>query len=70
MRIVLILLVGLGGLWLSFRHLRKNLQEIRAKPRDTVRWEDRAINYPLMALWFGYLLVFFTGLIVNNLILR
>lgn len=70
MRTVLILLVGLGGLWLSFRHLRKNIQDIKAKPKDTVRWEDRVINYPLMVLWFGYLLVFFGGLIVNNLILR
>jgi hypothetical protein len=70
MRTLLLLLVGLGGLWISVRHLLKNVQEIKAKPKDAMRWEDKAINYPLMALWFGYLIVFFAGLIVNNLILR
>lgn len=70
MRTIVILIVGLGGLWLSFRHLRKNIQEIKSKPKDSVRWEDKAINYPLMALWFGYLLVFFAGLIVNNLLIK
>lgn len=70
MKVILILIVGLGGLWLSAKHLRKNLLEIKAKPKGSHRWEDRAINYPLMLLWFGYLIVFFGGLIVNNLIFR
>lgn len=70
MHIILILAVGLGGLWLSIRHFRKNLLEIKAKPKGSHRWEDKAFNYPLMVLWFGYLIVFFGGLIVNNLFIK
>jgi len=70
MKIVLILVVGLTGLWFSVRHLRRNLLEIKAKPKGSHRLEDKALNYPLMLLWFGYLIVFFGGLIVNNLIFR
>jgi hypothetical protein len=70
MQVVLILVFGLAGLWLSIRHFRKNLQEIRAKPKGSHRLEDKVFNYPLMFLWFGYLVVFFGGLIVNNLIFK
>lgn len=69
-KVILILAVGLTGLWLSFRHLRKNIAEIRAKKPDQHRWEDKVFNYPLMVLWFGYLMVFFGGLIVNNLVFK
>lgn len=67
---ILLIAVGLSGLWFSIRNLRKNLAEIRAKKPDQHRWEDKVFNYPLMFLWFGYLIVFFGGLIVNNLILK
>lgn len=70
MRILLILVFGLGGLWLTVRHLRKNLAEMKAKTKDGLATSDKLVNYPLMVLWFGYLLVFFAGLIVNNLIIR
>lgn len=70
MRTVLILLVGLGGLALTLRHLWRNIQEIRTRPKDASPASEKAVNYPLMALWFGYLMIFFTGMIVNNLILR
>ena len=70
MKVILILVVGLGGLWLSIKQLRRNILEIRSKPKESHRLEDKAVNYPLMFLWFGYLIVFFGGLIVNNLILR
>ncbi|HKP94473.1 MAG TPA: hypothetical protein VJ385_01830 [Fibrobacteria bacterium] len=70
MKLVLILIVGLGGLWLSVKQLRKNIVEIRSKPKGAHRMEDKVFNYPLMFLWFGYLIVFFGGLIVNNLILN
>ncbi len=70
MKIALILLVGLAGLWFTAKQLRKNVLEIKAKPRGSHRLEDKVFNYPLMVAWFGYLLVFFGGLIVNNLIIR
>lgn len=70
MRILLILVFGLGGLWLTLRHLRKNLAEMKAKTKDGLSGTDKLVNYPLMVLWFGYLLVFFVGLIVNNLVFR
>lgn len=70
MRTVLILFFGLGGLWLTFSYFRKNWAEIRLKTAGRMRWEDKALNYPLMFLWFGYLFVFFLGLIVNNLFIR
>ncbi|MEO7425301.1 MAG: hypothetical protein ABI036_08945 [Fibrobacteria bacterium] len=70
MKLILILIIGLGGLWLSIKQLRKNLVEIRSKPKGSHRMEDKVFNYPLMFLWFGYLIVFFGGLIVNNLIIH
>ncbi len=70
MQVILILIAGGLGLWLSVKHLRKNILEIQAKPKGSHRFEDKAFNYPLMVLWFGYLIVFFGGLIVNNLIFK
>lgn len=70
METVLILVAGFGGLWLTLRHLRRNIREIKARPKDQIQTMDKVVNYPLMVLWFGYLIVFFAGLIVNNLILR
>ncbi len=70
MKMIIILIIGLGGLWLSIQHLRRNLAELKAKPKNAHRLEDKIFNYPLMLLWFGYLIVFFSGLIVNNLILH
>ncbi len=70
MKLILILIIGLGGLWLSVKQLRRNVVDIRDKPKGTHRMEDKVFNYPLMFLWFGYLIVFFGGLIVNNLIIR
>ena len=70
MKLILILIIGLGGLWLSIKQLRRNVVEIRSKPKGSHRMEDKVFNYPLMLLWFGYLIVFFGGLIVNNLILH
>ena len=70
MKLILILIVGLGGLWLAFKQLRRNILDIRNKPKGSHRMEDKVFNYPLMFLWFGYLIVFFGGLIVNNLIIH
>lgn len=67
---ILLVAIGLTGIWFSIRHLRKNIADIRAKKPQDHRWEDKVFNYPLMFLWFGYLIVFFGGLIVNNLVFR
>ncbi len=68
MKVFVILLCSAAGLWMTLRYFLKNIREIRVKPVH--RSEDKYFNYPLMFLWFGYLLVFFTGLVVNNLIIR
>jgi len=70
MKTLLLLIVGSTGLWFSLKHLRRSLGEMRSKPKGSHRWEDKVFNYPLTFLWFGYLMLFFAGLIVNNLILK
>jgi hypothetical protein len=67
---ILLLVVGATGFWFSLKHLRRSVLEIKSKPKGSHRFEDKAFNYPLTFLWFGYLLLFFAGLIVNNLILK
>jgi hypothetical protein len=67
---ILIIIIGLGGIWFTFRHLKRNVQELRARPKGSVKTSDLILNQGLSFLWFGYLLAFFTGLIVNNLLLK
>ena len=67
---ILIILVGLAGIGFTLRHLRKNVLELRARPKGSVKTSDLIFNQGLSFLWFGYLLAFFTGLIVNNLLLK
>ena len=67
---IFIILIGLTGIWFTFRHLRKNVRELRARPKGSVTTTDLIFNQGLGFLWFGYLLAFFTGLIVNNLLLK
>ena len=70
MKIALILIVGTAGFLLVLRGFIRNIREIRQKPKGSHTYTDRFFNYPLMVLWYSYLLVFFTGLMVNNLIVR
>jgi len=67
---LILIIVGSAGFWLSLKHLRRSVVEIKAKPKGSHRFEDKVFNYPLTFLWFGYLLLFFAGLIVNNLIFK
>lgn len=67
---VLLVLVGGAGIWFSARHLRRNWRDLRARPKGTLKAGEVILNYGLSFLWFGFLFAFFTGLIVNNLILR
>ena len=69
-QVILILIVGLAGIWFTFRHLKRNVAELKARPKGSVKTSDLIFNQGLSFLWFGYLLAFFGGLIVNNLLLK
>ncbi len=66
---ILLILIGGTGIWFSLRALRRNWLDYRTK-RGTLRVGEVVMSHGLGFLWFGFLLAFFTGLIVNNLILR
>jgi hypothetical protein len=68
MKFFLVIVTGIIGTVLVVRSLIKNIKEIKAKPPSTHTFADKLFNYPLMVLWFIFLLAFFIGLIVNNLI--
>lgn len=68
MAYVLLILVSLLGIALSVFYLRKNVIRIKEKNKDEPKAYKRGLNYVLTGLWYGYLLVFFIGLTVNNLI--
>ncbi len=65
----LLVLIGGAGIWFTVRHLQKTWREIRAR-RGSVKVSELVMNQGLSLLWFGFLLAFFTGMIVNNLLLR
>lgn len=65
----LLVLIGGLGIWFTLRHLKKTWNDVRAR-RGTVKISDLILNQGLSLLWFGFLLAFFTGMIVNNLLLR
>ena len=67
---LIIIAVGSAGIWFTFRHLKRNVQDLRARPKGSVKTSDLILNQGLSFLWFGYLMAFFVGLIVNNLLLK
>lgn len=69
MKALLLIVTGCAGLYYTLRILHRNVTEIRSKEKGSHSASDLYFNYPLMFLWFGYLIVFFIGLMVNNLIL-
>jgi hypothetical protein len=64
---VLLILASLIGIAVSVFYLRKNIVRIREKNKNEPKAYKRGLNYVLTYLWYGYLLVFFVGLTVNNL---
>jgi hypothetical protein len=46
------------------------VRELQAKPKGSVKTSDLIFNQGLSFVWFGYLMAFFIGLIVNNLLLK
>lgn len=67
MAYVLLILASLIGIAVSVFYLRKSIINIREKNKAEPKAYKRASNYILTGLWYGYLLVFFVGLTVNNL---
>lgn len=67
MAYVLLILASLIGIAVSVFYLRKSIINIRKKNKAEPKAYKRASNYILTGLWYGYLLVFFVGLTVNNL---
>lgn len=66
MAYVLIILASIIGIAASVFYLRKNLVRIKEKNKSEPKAYKRAMNYVLTGLWYGYLLVFFVGLTLNN----
>lgn len=65
---ILCILASLIGTAITAFYFRRNLIRIAEKNKTIESKPKRVMNYPLMVLWYGYLLVFFVGLSVNNLI--
>jgi len=70
LKAIALVLVGGVGIGFSVVHLRRNWKDYRSKAKGSVKLWDLAFNYGLSFLWFAYLLVFFGGIIVNNLIIK
>ena len=64
---VLLILASLIGIAVSVFYLRKNIVRIREKNKNEPKAYKRGLNYVMTYLWYGYLLVFFAGLTINNL---
>jgi hypothetical protein len=68
MAYVLLIIATLIGLGISLFFLRKNVIRIREKNKNEPKAYKRKLNYVLTGLWYGYLIVFFVGLTINNTI--
>lgn len=63
----LLIISTLVGLAVCAYFLRKNIISIREKNKKEPKAYKRGLNYVLTGLWYGYLIIFFVGLTVNNL---
>ncbi|MCQ2101962.1 MAG: hypothetical protein MJY98_01895 [Fibrobacter sp.] len=63
----LLILASIIGISVSVYFLRKNLVVIREKNKKEPKAYKRGMNYVLTGLWYGYLIIFFVGLTVNNI---
>ena len=68
MAYVLLIIATLIGLGISLFFLKKNVIRIREKNKNEPKAYKRELNYVLTGLWYGYLIVFFVGLTINNTI--
>ncbi len=65
---LVLIFLSLAGTAGTIFYFRRNLIRIAEKNRTIDSKAKRVLNYPLTVLWYGYMLVFFVGLSVNNLI--
>ncbi|MCQ2062561.1 MAG: hypothetical protein MJY99_04400 [Fibrobacter sp.] len=63
----LLILASIVGIALSVFYLRKNIIRIKEKNKNEPKAYKRGLNYVFTGLWYGYLLIFFAGLTINNL---
>ena len=63
-----LILSSIAGIAVCLLLFRKNMKRIREKNANEPKGYKRVLNYALTVIWYGYLLVFFAGLTVNNLI--
>ena len=68
MAYVLLILISFGGLALCGFYLKKNIIRIKDKNKDDPKKYKRIWNYVPTGLWYGYLILFFAGLTINNTI--
>jgi len=68
MSTVLLILASIIGIAVTIFYLRRNLRHIKAKNENEPSKAKRIMNYPLTVIWYAYLLFFFVGLTINNLI--
>lgn len=68
MAYVLLIIASIAGLALSGFYLKKNIIRIREKNKSEPKAYKRKLNYVLTGLWYGYLIIFFAGLTINNTI--
>ncbi|MCF0216038.1 MAG: hypothetical protein HUK21_06150 [Fibrobacteraceae bacterium] len=64
---LLLILASLAGIALSIFYLRKNIIRIKEKNKSEPKAYKRGLNYVFTGIWYGYLLLFFVGLSLNNL---
>lgn len=68
MAYVLLIIASIIGITVSVYFLRKNVIRIREKNKNEPKAYKRGLNYVLTGVWYGYLIVFFAGLTINNII--
>jgi hypothetical protein len=64
MTILILFIVSISGLYMTLQFMKKNFQMIKDKEDTKI---NKAWGYSFSTLWYGYLFVFFAGLVVNNL---
>ncbi len=66
-----VLLFAASGIFyfLAWRQWKKNWNELKKRNASEESAYKRVLNYPYHLIWPGYLWVFATGLILNNLVI-